>query len=403
MNLFRMAWRNVWRNSRRSLVTIAAMALALWTELLYGGLISGMLGDMASDITQLEMGDVQITSPGWQSRPSLHETVDSASILPKLDAAGYRATARLQAGGLGASGQLSAGVSLLGVDPARDAKTLTLAQSVGEGQWLDAADDHGVVVGHGLARSLALKPGSELVVLSQGADGSMANDLFHVRGVLHTVSAGTDRAAVFLPEATFRELMVLPTGAHRIVLRIPPTMELDAAKAAIAAMAPGARVQTWKEVNPYMAQMLDAVKVQIRVVYFVMYVAVAILVLNAMLMALFERIREFGVLKALGYGPGQVFSLMMLEGCFQAGVAVVAGVVFALPPMYWLQTRGLDVGALSGMSMMGMTMPTVWRGNYTPDVLAVPIVMLFAIVIVAVIYPAAKAAWIRPVEAMQSQ
>ncbi len=403
MNLIRMAWRNVWRNSRRSLVTIAAMALALWTELIYGGLISGMVGDMASDITELEMGDLQITSEGWQTRPSLHETVDAAAILPKLDAGGFRSTARLQAGGLGASGQLSSGVMLLGLDPVRDAKTLTLGQSVGEGEWLDSADDHGVVVGHGLARSLALKPGSELVVLSQGADGSMANDLYHVRGVLRTVSAGTDRSAVLLPEATFRELMALPSGAHRIVVRIPETMDLATAKAEITAMAPDARVQTWKEVNPYMAQMLDAVKVQIKVVYFVMYVAVAILVLNAMLMALFERIREFGVLKALGYGPLRVFSLMMMEGVFQAGVATVAGVVLALPVMYWLQTKGLDIGALSGMSMMGMTMPTIWRGNYTPEVLSVPIVMLFAIVIVAVLYPAAKAAWIRPVEAMQHQ
>lgn len=181
MNLLRMAWRNVWRNSRRSFVTIAAMALALWAELIYSGLVSGLLADMAGDVTDLDLGDVQVLSKKWLQRPSLHEVVDDQSILAKLDAAGYPATARLQSGGLAASGELSAGVALIGLDPGRDGKVLKVQEALAEGAWLDPSDPHGVVVGRGLARILQLKPGSELVVLSQGADGSMANDLFRVR------------------------------------------------------------------------------------------------------------------------------------------------------------------------------------------------------------------------------
>ena len=96
MNLLWMAWRNGWRNSRRSLITIAAMALALWAEQIYSGLVAGMLTDMASDVTEMDTGDVQIFSKGWVKRPSLHEVVDDAALLAKLDAAGYPATARLQ-------------------------------------------------------------------------------------------------------------------------------------------------------------------------------------------------------------------------------------------------------------------------------------------------------------------
>lgn len=400
MNLLRMAWRNVWRNSRRSGITIAAMALALWTELIYSGLVQGMLTDMADDVTELDSGDVQIVSPGWSTRPSLHETVDEAAILARLDAAGYPATARLQSGGLAASGDVSAGVALVGLDPARDAKVLAVSEAVAEGAWLDPADPHGVVVGRGLARTLSLKVGSELVVLSQGADGSMANDLFKVRGILLSVAAGVDRGAVMMTEGMFRELMALPTGAHRIVVRSPGHVALTDATDAVTAMAPGASVKNWKQLNPLVAQMLDAVQVQVKIVYFVLYVAVAILVLNAMLMSLFERIREFGVLKAIGYGPGQVFGILVAEGLLQAAVACGVGGVLAIPVMAWLQTSGLDVGALGGVSMMGMTMPTVWRGDYTADVVRVPIVMLFGIVFLATLYPASRAAWIRPVEAM---
>jgi ABC-type lipoprotein release transport system permease subunit len=403
MNLLVMAWRNVWRNSRRSLITIAAMALALWTELIYSGLVTGMVADMAGDVTDYDLGDIQVFSKGWSTRPSLHETVDAAALLPKLDAAGFPATARLQAGGLAASGELSAGVALIGLDPARDANVLAIGEAVGEGSWLDPTDPNGVVVGRGLARTLALKPGSELVVLSQGADGSMANDLFHVRGVLLSVASGTDRGTVLMTEGTFRGLMALPEGAHRIVLRAPPGVELASAVAEVQALAPDAEVQSWKQLNPLMAQMLDAVKVQVAIVYFILYVAVAILVLNAMLMAIFERIREFGVLKAIGWGPGRVFAMMVLEGLLQAAVAAVLGSILALPVMYWLATTGLEITGLAGVSMMGMTMPPVWHGVYTLDGVSVPLVMLFGIVLAAAVWPAAKAAWIRPVEAMHHQ
>lgn len=403
MKLIVMAWRNVWRNSRRSLITISAMTLALWAELVYSGMMSGLLADMVDDVTEMDAGDVQILSPNWANRPSLHEVVDDAVLLPKLDAAGYLATARLQSGGLAAAGELSSGVALIGLDPLRDAKVLTVHSALAEGEWLNQSDTHGVVVGRGLARTLSLKLGSEVVVLSQGADGSMANDLFHVRGILMSVAASTDRGSILMTDGMFRELMSFPKGAHRIVIRIPEGMDLEKATSAIATLAPEASVKSWKQLNPFIAQMLDAVKVQINVIYFILYIAVAILVLNAMLMALFERIREFGVLKAIGYGPLQVFSLMVAEGLLQALVATGMGSLLALPFMAYLQIYGVDIGALGGVSMIGMTMPTLWHGVYTWEGVRVPIQMLFFIVFIAVLYPATKAAWIRPVEAMHHQ
>lgn len=403
MNLLVMAWRNVWRNSRRSLITIAAMALALWTELIYSGLVAGMLVDMADDVTDLEMGDIQVYSEGWSKRPSLHETIDDDAILARLDEAGFAATARLQAGGLAASGEFSAGVALVGLDPARDARVLGIHEAMAEGSWLDPADPKGVVVGRGLARTLSLGLGSEVVVLSQGADGSTANELFVVRGILMPVAASTDRGTILMNGSAFRELMSFPEGAHRILVRAPADLDLATATEAVAALAPEATTKSWKELNPLMAQMLDAVEVQVAVVYFIVYVAVAILVLNAMLMALFERIREFGVLKAIGYGPGQVFFLMVAEGLLQAAIATGVGGALAAPVMAYLQVYGVDIGVLGGVSMAGLTMPTVWHGVYTVDVVRVPVIMLFTIVLAAVGYPAGRAAWIRPVDAMHHQ
>ena len=278
-----------------------------------------------------------------------------------------------------------------------------------KGKWLDDADPKGVVIGRGLSRTLDLKLGDEVLVLSQGADGSVANDLFQVRGILLSVAAGLDRSAILMPETTFRELMVYEEGAHKILIRKPREASLKDAKETVSGIVAetvgteGVAVKTWKEVNPMLAQYLDSVEGIIVIVYFIVYVAVGILILNAMLMAVFERIREFGVLKAIGYGPFQVLSMMVLEGLVQAVVATILGILMALPFMYYMQVYGINVGTLGGMQMAGMTMPPVWNGYYTLATTRVPVFMLFFIVLCAVIYPAAKAAWIRPVEAMHHQ
>ncbi len=287
---------------------------------------------------------------------------------------------------------------------------MDLHLAIAEGAWLSDEDPKGVVVGRGLARSLGLGLGSELVVLSQATDGSLANDLFLVRGILMSVASGLDRSAILMPEATFRELLVLPEGAHKIFVRKPRDVELADATAEVARLAaPFANdeapvdVMSWKEVNPFLAQYIDSVANVIVVVYFIVYVAVAILILNAMLMAVFERIREFGVLKAIGYGPLAVLSMMVAEGMLQAVVATAIGVVVALPFAWYLTVYGVNVGALGGVQMAGMTMPPVWRAHFALETAQVPILMLFFIVFVAVLIPAMRAAFISPVEAMHHQ
>jgi len=413
--VMKMAWRNVWRNHRRSGLTIAAMALALAVELLYSGLVTGIVAGMEDDAVEMDLGDVQIVAPGYLTRPSLHDVVPNhAAIIERLEATGHRAAPRLFGGGLAGAGEASSGVQLVGVDPVGDAEVLALATAVGDGAWLDADDPRGVVIGRGLGRTLDVGLGDELVVLSQAADGSMANDLFNVRGVLLSVAAGMDRGAILMPEATFRELMVLPEGAHRIIVRRPEGTSLVESRAAVRTAAglpaepspdtpPGLDVKTWVELNPMLAQYLQSVEGVVAVMYFIIYVAVGILILNAMLMAVFERIREFGVLKAIGYGPVQVMAMMLIEGFVQAGVATVIGTALAAPGMWYLSVHGIDVGVLGGVQMAGLTMPAIWHGVYRLETAIVPVIMLFFIVFGAVIYPALKAAWVRPVEAMHHQ
>ncbi len=406
MSILKMAWRNVWRNYRRSLITIVAMIIALVVELLYAGLVTGLVMGMEDDATSMDLGDIQIFAPQYLTRPSLYDVVeDHEAITEELRARGYHVSPRLFSGGLAASGDSSAGVGFLGLDPVQDAEVLDLHQAVGEGEWLDESDPEGVLVGRGLARTLGLELGSEVVVLSQAADGSVANALFRVRGILQSVAAGMDRSTILMTEGAFRELMVLPEGAHKLIIRRPADVELEVAVAEVEAQVAGypVAVKSWKELNPFLAQYLDQVAGIVTIFYLIIYLAVAILILNAMLMAVYERIREFGVLKALGYGPLRVLVMMVFEGMLQAVIAFAVGLSLAAPGMWYLTVYGINAGRIGGMELAGLTMPAIWRADYSVGMAAVPVVLLFVIVFVAVIIPAVKAARISPVEAMQHQ
>ena len=309
-----MAWRNIGRNRRRTAVTVAAITLALFVSVVYTGMLQGLLADMEHSVTEVEIGDVQIHTADYLNNPSLYERIEEVDpLIEALEEAGFRASPRLVGASLVAARESSAGAQLRGVDVMLDARVSQISQRVTEGEWLDPADPHGVVIGYRLARALALEVGDELVALSQAADGSMANDLFSVRGILSIVGDSVDRSGVFLTEAMFREFFVISEGAHEIVVRRPAGVDLAVAAETVRGLAPGLDAKSWRELLPTLATYFDTASQAMWFVAAIIYLVIAILILNAMLMAVFERIREFGLLKALGVEPGQVMSLILVE------------------------------------------------------------------------------------------
>jgi ABC-type lipoprotein release transport system permease subunit len=404
MGVFKMAWRNVWRNRRRTIVTVAAMSLALLSMIIYAGLIEGYLKGMERNVLDLEMGDIQVFAPDYRTDPSLHKRIEKPdALLGELDHAGYRASARLLGAGLAAAGDTSAGVMFYGIDIERDARVSEICEHVAEGAWLDRADPSAVVIGRRLARILGIGLDDEIVVLSQAADGSMANELYRVRGVLKTISDVVDRAGIFMLASTYRELMVVPDGAHQITVRHPEGVELDHAAATVSEIAGELDVKTWRQLMPTLASMIDSMRAISFVMYFITYVAIGIVILNAMLMAVFERIREFGVLKAIGTGPAGVLGLILTESAIQTALAVVVGGALSIPSLWYLTTKGIDLSGFGDMSLAGIAFDPVWRTVVNVHTFTGPVVMMVVVVMLAVLYPALKAAFIRPVTAMRHQ
>ena len=404
MLILKMAWRNIGRNRRRTVVTVGAMAFGLYAMVIWFGMLQGLLNDMEDTVVEVELGDLQIHAPTYLEDPSLYTAIDDVdALLSRLEAAGFRASARLVGAGLAAAHDSAAGASLRGIDVQGNAGVSVISTRLAEGAWLDDGDPAGVVVGRRLARALDVAVGDELVVLSQTTDGAIANDLYSVRGILDSVSDGIDRSAVFLTDAAFRELFFMPEGAHEIVVRKPDDVELAAALETVQGLAPGLDTQSWRSLVPTLATYLDSARQMMGIVSAIIYIVIAILILNAMLMAVFERIREFGVLKALGVEPRQVLSLIIAESALQTGLALGLGLALSLPTLWYLVEFGIDTGALGGVSVIGATFATVWQAAVSPATFVTPAMTLILLVLLAVIYPALKAAWISPVEAMRHQ
>jgi len=404
MRILVMAWRNLWRYRRRSLVTVAAMTLALLIMVLYTSLVEGYLRDLERNIVDIELGDIQVFAPDYRDNPSIYNRIDDPErLLAGLRDRGLRATARLIGGGLAAAGESSAGVMLKGINVAQDASVSQISQHVELGSWLDAADENGVVLGSRLAHTLGVAPGDELVLLGQATDGSIANDLYTIRGVLRSISDDADRAGVFMTGPAFRSFFVFSEGTHQLMVRRPAGRELPIAVAEVRETAAGLDVQSWRDLVPILATFLDSTRSLIVIVFLVIYVVIAILIVNAMLMSVFERINEIGVLKALGVGPGHVLALILIEGGLQTAIAIIVALTLSVPGLAYLADHGLDLSGIGGMSFAGMAFDPVWRGVVTPWVVIGPVLTLVFIVSVSVLYPALKAARISPVEAMRYQ
>jgi len=290
VSVLRLAWRNLWRNTRRTAITLGAVVLGTTILVLVRGLMDGMVAGAVRNATDLLVGEAEVHAEGWLADRSLHQTVPHpGAVLAAADAAGVGATARSYAFGLVAHDTRSAGALLWGVDPVRERATVDLATHVETGAWLAETAAGGAVLGRKLARTLGVEVGDELVVVVQGADGSLGNELFRVTGILGTVGETVDRNAAILHRADWDELLVGGGRVHEIVLNARGRLPLGEVAAVAERAAPGADVRTWRQLLPMLADMLGMMDASLLIVGTVFGLAAGLGVMNTMLMASSER------------------------------------------------------------------------------------------------------------------
>lgn len=425
-----LAWRNVWRNKLRSALTAGGMVVGLTLMIAYVALMDGMFRQMVSFATDVTVGDIQVHRQGYLDDQDLYALVPWGLVKHLEQTTPYAYAPRLYAAGLASAGESSSGALLEGIDPQAERDVTTLYKRIREGRFdlsgsrtvyprgpkEPSVPEYPVVVGYNLAKNLQLHVGSELVLITQAADGSIGNGLFEVRGILNSVDPAFDRMGVLMSLKAFNSIMFITGGVHELAVHIGNDDPLDVARDAIAASVadwPGhatltksdggpVRVRTWRQINPDLSSMVNSSAVIMYIFAVIVFAISAMGILNTMLMATYERRHELAILLALGMGRGAMMLMVLLEAVYLTFVGAVAGCAAGSALAWYLQVYGFDTSRwmAQGLDFLGVVMEPVYYAHLKPEHLVISVVLLLVTNLVAAVLPSWRTARLRPAHAL---
>ncbi len=400
----KLAWRNIWRNPRRTWLTAAAIAFCSTLLIFSITLQLGAYDMMIDNSLRTYTGHLQVQRAGYQERPRIRSAIpDAEALAGRIRAAtGAAAAVRAQGFALAASKDRSYGVLVVGVQPRYEPGVSTLPGTVRQGRFFQDSHAQEALIGTTLARNLKVGVGDELTLLGNGRDGSVAATVLSIAGIFDSGSSDLDRGILEVPLATFQEVFSMGDDAHAIVLRAADLGQAEALAAQVRALLPaGGQLQVldWERLIPGLKQLIQADKLNGWFIYGALILVVTLSITNTFLMAVLERTREFGILLALGMSPLRIARLVMLESLLLILVGLAIGLLLG----------GLVTGyfAHSGFTYPGMAeiaaefnFPT----HVYPQVSALAILLgpsgILVFTLAAALYPALRIRHLQPVEAM---
>ena len=415
--LFSLAWRNVWRQARRSLLTAFAMAVALSFCCAMYTLINGASDLIFGLMVEQQMGHVQVYHNDYRAKQSLYDTIPAGDDVLKTiqgQEDTYIASGRIKGFGLVGGDTKSSGAAMIGVYPDDEQRLTPILRQLVTGSYLDSAPSHQAVIGVELAQKLKVGVGDELLLIGQGADGSVANDLYTVQGTVKTGNVALDKAGVYMHATDLQEFLVLEGQLHEILALTKDKQDIEPYVLSVKTTLQDAGLMKDSEdevfnVEPWWVtdkQTFDILNVQSAAIdmmtYLILFVA-GFGILNTMMMSVFERTRELGILRALGISRSRMVLMIMCESVVLAALACAIGVVLGIGMGSYLEIYGLDfsTGSGEGFSMMGVVFDPVFYGEMRPADFMKPTIAVFIISGLASLWPALRAAYLRPVEALR--
>ncbi|HED04876.1 MAG TPA: ABC transporter permease [Candidatus Fraserbacteria bacterium] len=401
----KLAWRNVWRNRRRSVIIISAIAIGLAGVVVYEALTVGMTTQMVENIVGTSLGDIEIHHRGFQESKTLELAIDNPEQVLRLVRGTEHVSAaapRVRAQGLVSSARASAGVQILGVDPTAEPAVSTIAHSLVRGRFLAAADEYAIYLGEALAKKLKVGLGRKVVLMAKGLAPGMASNAFRVVGTFQTASPNFDKMTVYIPLAAAQSLLSLEGKISEIAVRIDRQRSLEQVAATLRTkLAPNEyEVLTWKELVPNLVQMTQLWEEWVYLFAFVIYIAMVFGVTNTMLMVISERTRELGIMLALGTRPLRIFRMILIESALMGLVSVALGSAASFGVVWWLSLQGLDLGwFVRGLSFLGLS--RIIYPVLTPSILLISGLSALVATVLAAIWPAWRAVRLEPVEAIR--
>lgn len=402
--LWVIAYRDLLRNRRRSLFTMLAVALGLALLIVLNGYIAGVLEDALQNSIRLQTGHVQLRAQSYSAeKVSLQwkdlldnpdELAARASTLPAVAAA----APVLWATGILNTANESSGVRIYGIETA-SALYAPIQRGIVAGAYVNADDRSGILIGQHLADNLGVSAEQKINLTVVNADGEPEEGIFTVRGLFSTGIPSYDDSAVFLPLAKAQAFTRTDGHASAIMMLLHQQDDADAVVAPLAA--PGITALTWRDLNAVLLQTMSMSMSFYMIMDAIVMLVVAVIIANTLLMAVFERIREMGILAALGMKGGQIRLMFLIEAAILGLAGIVAGIGIGCAGVAYLATAGIPVGDM-GTAANGIAISTVLYARFVPSTFAALSVATLVIILLASLYPAWFASRLEPVDALRS-
>jgi ABC-type lipoprotein release transport system permease subunit len=398
----RLAWRNIWRHRRRTIIIILAMGLALAMMMMYDGLVDGFNNAIYGNAIRVLGGNIQVRAEGYREKvdsnpliplPNDEAVVQAALAHPDVTAA-FR---RIQTGGLLSNREGAFPLSIVGIEPEAEAPVSLVAENVVEGRWLTGTDEDSVLVGRGLADVMDIQVGDRITMVGSDAHKQNRQRTMTVVGIFDLGMPSIEKQTVYISLAEAQSLFEL-RGQSQVNLKDlgneGPVVD------ALTLALPGYEVASWAENYPELSTAITSKNFVMDIFSIIIQLIAGIGVLNLLLMAVFERTREIGLLGAMGLKPRQIATLFILEGTMIGVVGVVSGVLMGITFNSGFGQVGFDYSSFAGVAdymalISGRVYPSLGLGKIVWRALTVLLITTLAAWI-----PAREASHREPAQAL---
>lgn len=403
--ILKIALRNTLRQKRRTLLTALAMLGGFVLASISVGWSDGTYSYIIDMFTRNRLGHIQVHGRGYLDKPSIYNTIENVEQVGEqiANVAGVESwTPRLFSAGLASVEDQSTAAQIIGIDPPKEERATRFDKKIIRGRTFADTANHSAILGKGLAKVLKAAVGDTVVFISQAADGSIANDLYEIIGIYESGDQMRDRMSFYLHVHDAQELFVLPNQVHEIAVIVDELDSVDRLTQEIQQTLDSEKyeVTPWQEFAKSFYQAMRADQQGMWIMIFIIVLIVAIGVLNTVLMSVLERTREYGVQRAIGTRPIQIFWQVIYEVNAIALASVLGGLVLSILANHALSVYGLSLPqsfSYGGMEFKKMYAEITARSLYIPA-----ITVLLSATLVS-IFPALRAAKIEPARAMRTQ
>ena len=396
-----LAWRNLWRNHRRTFIMLAAIGIGVWAMIFMTAFMRGMVNEMVRDGIRALPGHVQVHNPNFLDDPSIDNLIPAPSeaFTAALDRTGATWTSRIKVPAVITSERDSRGVTLIGVDPEKESEISFVADDIVDGRFLESPEDRGVIVGRKLLDTLETDLGKRVVVMTQDPENEIADRGFRIVGVFDASIESYEESLIFVGQKTLQQMLGIGDQVSEIAVMGDDYRNVEVLFAEVgSAVDADAEAKPWYELDNYLGTMLGVMDGFVLVWIIVIFLALSFGLVNTLVMAVFERIREIGLMLALGMKPRMILGQILVESFFLLVMGLAIGNVLGVVSVEMLD-GGIDLsGVAEGMEMFGAS--SVLYPELTIADMMTANVIVVVLGFIASLSPAWRASRLDPIRAI---